>query len=76
MLNRIFATRSFLAPKSATTNTSLITRTLKIELPVVWVRPGKLKWWHPSKSGDRSPTAEVDKSAVAIDYQLSEELKK
>lgn len=76
MFSRIFATRSFLAPKLATTNTSLITRTLKIELPVVWVRPEKVKWWHTSKSGDRSPTAEVDKSAVAIDYELSDELTK
>lgn len=76
MFNRVFSIRSLLAAKTAVTNASLITRTLKSDLKIKWIRPEKVSSLHPSKSGDRSTEAIYEKTEVALEFEKSDELKK
>lgn len=76
MFSRIVSGRSLLAAKAVTTNTSIISRTLKSDLKIKWLRPAVVSCLDPKKSGDRQPTAEIDKSQVQLKFQLSDELKK
>lgn len=76
MFSRIVSGRSLLAAKAVTTNASIISRTLKSDLKIKWIRPAVVSCLDPKKSGDRQPTAEVDVSQIHGKYQHSDELKK
>lgn len=53
----------------------LLTRGLKSDLHIKWVRPEKIACWDPKKSGDLVPQEPLDMTKVPLEYQESEELK-
>lgn len=56
-------------------NNLLITRGLKSDLHIKWVRPEKIACWHPKKTGDLVPLKSIDMAEFPLDFQDSEELK-
>lgn len=53
----------------------VVTRGLKSDLHIKWVRPEKVACWDPKKSGDLKPLEQLDMKKFPLDYQESEELK-
>lgn len=50
------------------------TRGLKSDLHIKWVRPEKIRCWHPTKSGDLSPLEPLDMTKFPLEFQESKEL--
>lgn len=53
----------------------VLTRGLKSDLHIKWIRPQKIACWDPKKSGDLVPLDPLDMTKVPLKYQKSEELK-
>lgn len=61
--------------RSANSVSLILTRSLKSDLHIKWVRPEKIACWDPKKSGDLVPQEPLDMTKVPLEYQESEELK-
>lgn len=53
----------------------ILTRGLKSDLHIKWVRPEKIACWDAKKSGDLVPLEPLDMTKFPLEYQDSEELK-
>lgn len=47
----------------------------KSDLKIRWKRPQKVKFYHPSKTGDRAVYKQQDRSEICRKFAISEELK-
>ncbi|XP_050530928.1 28S ribosomal protein S15, mitochondrial [Daktulosphaira vitifoliae] len=56
-------------------NNSLLTRGLKSDLHIKWVRPEKIACWHPKKTGDLVPLKNIYMPEFPLQFQNSHELK-
>lgn len=52
----------------------ILSRGIKSDLKIKWVRPEKVSCVDPEKSGDRSPFPVIDTTQCALAYRNSKEL--